>query len=549
MVIMALAQTIVAFDGEVILHNEMTKNGQQSLLLSKTVNDMTASHLDGNYQIEIGENDIQRFYDAGYEGKIYPIVNANVPISTISNLIGNKGSYFTKNFLIKETFGTMIIDEEFLERKFGKVSYLASLEEHLPYGLIITDYVADSILATNSNYFGKTYEDILGEYSPPGFRLDVIYVNAIIYTGYAEKHGGLISELTDPQSSVELESIYSDKRFIRFSNDIYDSLGYSYSLNPNFYEDSALSRTFYSIHNLVINDTINCTEKSYLPIFSILNDEDYSGLDDSLSMSRELYNALFNTNYNENNIDNFSPHTVKITMYRLYDIDKESPIFTTEITIDTLATHSDAFILSADTDPVLEDLIRKADTYYTGLYFDSVDGIGTVLDLADELNYEPQSYAVEGIHSMTRAVEVFIPIFEFISIFLYVGVIFILMNFATKMINDKMHEIGIMKALGTKNGTIGVVFGLQVMLIALLTCGLSTLGYYLFIDVANDILIESVKRIAPSWPMLDLQFLTFKPEIALMNCVLIFVLAFVSLIFPMIKIKAIKPVKIIKAKE
>ncbi len=548
MIIMALAQTIVNFDGGMILHNEMTKNGQQSLLLSKTVDDITAAHLDGNYQIEIGENDIQKFYDAGYEGNIYPIVNANVPISTISNLLGNKGAYFTKNFLLKETFGTMIVDEDLLERKFGEVKYLASLDEHMSHGLIITDYVADSILATNPNYLGKTYEDILGKYSPAGFRVDVIYINAIIYTGYAERHRELIDELTDPESSIDLESIYSDKRFTRFSNDIYDSLGYSYSLNPNFYEDSALSRTFYSIHNLVINDTINCTEKSHLPIFSILSKEDYK-LDGGLSMSRELYNTLFNTNYDDTNIDSFSPHTIKITMYRLYDIDKESPIFTTEITIDTLLTHGDAFILSAGTNPVLEDIIRNADTYYTGLYFDSVDGIGTVLDLADELNYEPQSYAVDGVRTMTKAVDVFVPIFELISIFLYIGVIFILMNFASKMINDKMHEIGILKALGTKNGSIGVVFGLQVGLIALLTCGLSTLGYYLFIDVANDILIESIRRIAPSWTLPDLQFLTFKPEIALMNCILIFALAFVSLIFPMIKIKAIKPVKIIKAKE
>ena len=122
-------------------------------------------------------------------------------------------------------------------------------------------------------------------------------------------------------------------------------------------------------------------------------------------------------------------------------------------------------------------------------------------------------------------------------------------NFATKTINDKMHEIGILKAIGTKNGTIGVVFGLQVMLIAILTCGLSTLGYYLFIDMANDILIESIRRIAPGWNLPELQFLVFEWEIALMNCALTLGLALVSLIAPMIKIKAIKPVKIIKAKE
>ena len=116
-------------------------------------------------------------------------------------------------------------------------------------------------------------------------------------------------------------------------------------------------------------------------------------------------------------------------------------------------------------------------------------------------------------------------------------------------INGKMHEIGIMKALGTKNTSIGVVFGLQVGLIALLTCILSTVGYYFFIDMANEILIGSIRQIAPEHTLPDLQFLIFKPEIAVMNCLLVFALAFVSFLLPMIKIKAIKPVKIIKAKE
>jgi ABC-type lipoprotein release transport system permease subunit len=117
------------------------------------------------------------------------------------------------------------------------------------------------------------------------------------------------------------------------------------------------------------------------------------------------------------------------------------------------------------------------------------------------------------------------------------------------MIRGKMHEIGIMKALGTKNNSIGVIFGLQVMLIAILTCVLATAGYYYFIDLANTVLVESLMRFNPSSIVLDLDFLTFKPEIAMENCILIFILAFASLIFPMIKIKAIKPVKIIKAKE
>ena len=112
-----------------------------------------------------------------------------------------------------------------------------------------------------------------------------------------------------------------------------------------------------------------------------------------------------------------------------------------------------------------------------------------------------------------------------------------------------MHEIGILKALGTKNSTIGAVFGLQVVLIAILTCVLSTVGYYYIVGVANDVLFESMKRFATGNVVLDLEFFTFMPRVALEDCALIGILAMISMLIPMIKIKAIKPVKIIKAKD
>ena len=112
-----------------------------------------------------------------------------------------------------------------------------------------------------------------------------------------------------------------------------------------------------------------------------------------------------------------------------------------------------------------------------------------------------------------------------------------------------MHDIGIMKALGCKNSTIGIVFGLQVLLIALCTIILSTVGYFVFIDLANDVLIESLKILAPSHIVLDLDFLTFKMDIVGINSLLVIILTLISFVIPMLKIHNIKPVQIIKTKE
>jgi ABC-type antimicrobial peptide transport system permease subunit len=338
--------------------------------------------------------------------------------------------------------------------------------------------------------------------------------------------------------------------FEEFAKEFYNILGLTYSYNEALLENYS---TF---------DELNLDTKGKAKVWQqklIFNEKfeyinsysPYAAFDPNLKnnevhFSYTEYNEIFGTSYTENTIDTFVPHSLTVTHYNFSDANCKNPLFTTEFVVVALTTVTwRAMGVSEE----IYNLFWKDHTYANALYFDGVDGIGAVLDMAEILNYEPQNHIIEGVHTMTKAVDVFVPIFELIGIFLCVGVVFILMNFSSKMIKDKMHEIGILKALGTKNTSIGVVFGLQVGLIAILTSVLSTVGYYFFIDMANDILIESLLRLAPSHIVLDLDFLTFRPEIAAMNCLLIFALALISLIFPLIKIKAIKPVKIIKAKD
>ena len=265
----------------------------------------------------------------------------------------------------------------------------------------------------------------------------------------------------------------------------------------------------------------------------------------TIHMGYSYYNELFGTNYTAETVSTFKPHKITLTQYLQTDATMENPLFTADVTIGALRPTNGTSVASRD----IIDLLLENDTYVNALYLDGTEGIESVLKMSDELHYEHQSIAIEGIHTMTKAVDVFVPIFELVAIFLCLGVVFILVNFASKMIRDKMHEIGILKALGTKNGAIVIVFGLQVFLVALLTAGLSTVGYYYFIDFANDVLFQSMQQLVPKQIVLDLDFFVFMPKVALTNCLLVFALSAISLITPMQKIKAIKPVKIIKAKE
>ena len=261
----------------------------------------------------------------------------------------------------------------------------------------------------------------------------------------------------------------------------------------------------------------------------------------SMYLTVEDYNQLFGTAYTIETVGDFIPHKALLTHYHYSDVNNESPLFSKEVTIlglNAKAASTDLVALFA------KDMIQ---TY--SLYLDGTDGIGSVFDLADTLHYEHQSWASEGVYTMTKVMKVFTPIFELVRIFMCMGVVFIFMSFSGKMIKSKMHEIGILKALGTRNSHILFVFGAQVVLVALLTCLLSTVGYVFFIDAANTILTDAMLQFNADKMVAELKFLTFNAAVATYNVLLILALALVSLIIPLLKIKFIQPVKIIQTKD
>ena len=297
-------------------------------------------------------------------------------------------------------------------------------------------------------------------------------------------------------------------------------------------------------YQVVINDSLR-TDDTVGIYVTYGSQYSYNLIGNEVYMPIERYNKYFNTKYNESNYKSFKPHSINIKQYTFFDEELTNPLLEEELYIKGLHTGTTIFYVS-------EELFNKfnKNTYkYHGIYFNGHDGIDKVINLAIELDYEIQSQIMESIKTMSKAVEVFIPIFELIAIVLCLGVIFILINFSTKMIKDKLHEIGILKALGCKSKTIGIIFGLQITLIAILTIIISTIGYVLFIDLANDVLITSLKELAKTYIILDLDFLTFKVEVALMDALIIVLLAFLSFVVPILQIHKIKPVQIIKNKE
>ena len=546
MVIFALALTIVNFDSKTIIANELAKADVLSLSAIKSLTTEQSLISENDIVVEVNKNDIETFKNTGYDGDIYEILNYTIPFNVNNSFAGLNVNYFSKSPYVCETLGTMIVDEEFFINKLGKLEFVVVANEYNPSGVYITDYVADAITSYSVAYKGKPYDAICGEFkfgSNYGYRG---YINGVIKTGYKEKYADVFATMGKEFKGTIDKSLLESDSFLKLSEEVYSILGYSYSFEKNFIEYN-INQPSYEIcwHRQL---TFNGVPYNKISAPQIWNADKlgYKLSDGEIIINYNVYNTLFGTKYTESNLNTFVPHMVKIEQFSYDDLTRENVLLSKEFKVVSLGVDKPySFIANSnDMKSFYSNLI-----FTKGYYFDGGTNMGVIIKELESLNYYQNSLTVESIKTMTKAVDVFIPIFRLIAIVLCVGIIFILVNFSSKMIKDKMHDIGILKALGTQNISIGMIFGIQILLIALLTMIMSTFGYGVFIDLANDILIASLKELAPQHFLFDLDFLMFRVDISLFNCFLVLILALFAMVIPMIKIKRIKPVKIIKTKE
>ena len=340
-----------------------------------------------------------------------------------------------------------------------------------------------------------------------------------------------------------------DTAFGEFYSDFYGKLGFLYSFNPNFREYFVNS----NICMRIPHSTISISESKEEPIRRTSSsryvmydrNDTYKLSSNGMAMSYELYNDFFGTEYTSQNLKEFTPRTITINSYDLLEPGYKTITASIKVNVEKLINTSNTGYVGSEVASFFTDTTLMRDS----IIFTSSNHFKQIVEIAEKYNFKTNLIAIEGVSTITKAVEVFVPIFELVGAILLVATVFILTTFAMKMIRTKMHDIGIMKALGAKNRTIYSIFGLQLSLVSLITCVVSTVGYYFLVDVTNNILLRSFLKISPQAMVLDIQFIHFNPIIALINVILIVFLTAISLVIPILVIRKIEPVKIIKAKE
>ena len=528
--VLSLAQSIANFDAKSMAMDSMTES---SVYAVRKDLDTLSGQVHARV---ITDEDFAKIKQASPDAKLYKLYMSGLYINGYT--IGyQKVPTITQSGLhIVETSGTLETNEEYAKKLLRLDNldiYRGSVEQNTG-GIYITDFVADSFI-----FYGKAenYDEILGQqfegsndYWPDG------YVNGIINTSYKEKYKGVIDQI----NSMTKESPLTEE-IISFLDYVNQALAISYYFGDNYKEISSTNiyeGNYVYTRNFFVNGVDASSTISYISCGSYF---DCVLGDNEVFMDVEAYNKIFGTEYTYGNCDTFVPHAIS---FLSSDFNNEV-IYSKQMTVAGIGKCKGGNMLLADN--VFYEYKEKMFHCY-GVYADGEDVSGFINYTMDN-GYSNISLKMSAIQTMSQAVETFNKFFEFIAMILVCACVFIITSFGVKNIKSKMYEVGVMKALGCKLSSFFVIFGLHTLLIAFTTIVVFVVGYVAFANVANHILLESLKAITPAKIILDLQFIKFDWRLALINSVVVVFISIVSTIIPIILLRRIKPVTIIKAKE
>lgn len=502
-------------------------------------------------------NDINKFRNEGYEGNIYSLYNYSLPIST-SNITQEKAiaaKTNIANFYLKETYGTLVADEQYLIRLFGKDGKLEVLAGNLtdkPYGVIITDYVADSIIYNFPTKY-TNYEELLGSYAPStGVRG---YINAIIGTGYKEKYGDYIEQhLKEAQEIKEGRRVtLSDlDKVNELANYTKKYLGLNYSLNMNFGNmmTNKEARDYATLNNALLTFEDNST--TYLATNTIYLDFKFEHElnDNEAVLGLTLYNKLFGTKYTKTTIPvNLEPRTIKVDKYdHKNDIEDGSPTIQLEfkvIGIDTTATLTNAIIVDEST----FTKIRENQTFVYGYYFDNINDIGDTYEFSKTNLYSNNSSLFNAIGTVSDIVVVFESFIFMITLILCLTCVLLLIRFGFGNIRKNKYEIGVILALGGNHRTITKIFLSQIVFVGILICSFSALSLFLLTEYANGLIVEALVTFVKNPALTSITVLSFNPVLLSIDIIIVIIVTIISAIIPTLYLRNIKPINIMKVRD
>ncbi len=498
--------------------------------------------------VRITDDEVQKFYDSGYEGKIYPMYN--VCLTTGSgdyslerfNYIQDTSNF--GGFFARIGNGVLVCDREYLEQLYGdengELEVLSGKITDDDESIIITDYFAESILRYTPALYGDE-EDFYREITNGKTINNRYKVCAVINTGYKERYADLVQAILD---GATYNDLIDDEQFSLMLSELNTSLNTAYSFNPNFYDlYCSYDATTYKTASYFADSSLTFEGKKYsgYQLYAEVNKNLHG---DELSISKAQWRQLTGLRIGDANDTYWNSLKGKKITLNVGEIGSTEQIYTHEFTIkDTVA--SGGMRVSVD---VMREL-RTHDIVPFKLYFSDVSNTAELFRTGVSDNFFTPTLQFRAVQSITGAVKVFQDFFMIIVVALYVICVGTLVGFGVNAIKTNIFEVGVLRALGTKTHNLAIIFAVQMLLVGLVICLVSVLGMWAGVHFGNKILVQGFAKYTRNPLAVQITVIRFNHITALVGGVAVLILAVLASVVPIVFLRKVKPRQIIVAKE
>ena len=554
-------QALTLYDTSNAIINTLVNSDSYGVIVQTSIGSASADKTIGRLR----EEKIQRLAEA-YDGEYYRLYSEYM----YTNPAGGGESYVTSrentiNFYSRITSGTLHTTEQYAAKMLGveKLNYLAVAPEQKDYGVVITDYTADSIIArykladvTDPGKYPvyENYEELLGERSVAGERT---YVNAIVDTNYEEEHAEIKNVLLSLSTDSDLGALVADMRYINFVADLEERYNIAYAFAENYPE--ALREYLVSSGSYMRFSSFFIDESRYSSSISVAvikrdtvklaNGETVELADGEVIMGYNVYNKIFTQNLTAAEVktaefvNNFS-HSRPLGMAQYESTAVKEIVNRSELTIKNLASSSSVIYVNENT---YRDLM-KFNTYTYSVYLDDPEAARDVMPLVEEMSLSIFSGKIGNLHFIQRCISIFENFFGITMVFILLACAIFLINFGIKSIRSSIYEIGVIKAMGGIKRDISRIFISQSLLIGLGILFGTYIGMQVAAFTANAVFLASLEVVANS-NFYGIEAIDFYPVVALVDIVIALVVVVVSAIISNKTIDKLNLISILKAKE
>ncbi len=558
--LLCFAQCFTMFDGASLIHDAIDNADQYSFAFLKGYyDDPLQQNLKTDKTIPVTDEDFAAFYNAGYEGNIYPLYTTAICFAgrwEYSAFAQGKLSESTISYnsvYVKEAHGVLVTNETFITEKYGQNGKLTLLageisEEANNSGILISDYAADCILFYQEDFRNKSdnpYQAIVN-----AGQITRTDISGVFETGYKERYADLfaqyeaISKMTDEGSRRNaIEQLITSDTFNDFAEEVDKYLAIGYFIGDNYHQKiigSDQLNTSPHFHNTDIYSGGKLCASEVKHLYSIEDLEPGTAI-----LGVDLLNDLLGTNYNSSQTD-VLPIELTLVGYENGASDTAEPLYThTVMLVGYREFGTTGFGVSAEDFKILHNY----DHYPYAIYFDNAESAISLYDFAASHKFYSNNAYIKSVNTVTHIVEIFRDVFFYIALGVALVAFVLIVSFSLRNLRRKMREIGILRALGAKTGQITVCFILPMIALWVFVVALSFALFPLLLNSTNAILVSRMAEYLDAPAISTLSVLSSTP-FSLLSVLAVFLpVLLLSLGAPLIFIRGINPIKIIRSSD